>query len=374
MHDQPINSDFTDPDETQASEEFAQLLEESAATETSEPNPGDKVTGTIVRIDPNETFVDIGSRSELALPTSEIVDADGHPRFEVGASITAYVVKHDHELSLTTALDGKDLGWQMLEQAAASGTPVEGKITATNKGGLSVDLGGKRGFCPFSQIDLRRVDDPDRFIGRKERFRILEMSPDGRNVVLSRRAVLEAERADQAQQTRDNLNVGAAFTGQVTRLVPYGAFVDIGGIEGLVHISQISHARVNDPSDALSEGQEVRVKVLELQNLGEGRNERISLSIKALAQDPWPATASSLEVGTDCEGTVTRLADFGAFVQIQPGVEGLIHISELANRRLLHPREVVGEGDVIAVRVLDVDLQRRRISLSRKQASDYDGD
>jgi small subunit ribosomal protein S1 len=253
--------------------------------------------------------------------------------------------------------------------------PVEGKITGTNKGGLSVELGGgKRGFCPFSQIDLRRVEDPERFLGRTERFKVLELGARGRNVVLSRRAILESERADLATRTRENVAVGAAFTGHVTRLVPYGAFVDIGGVEGLVHISQISHARVSDPAEALHEGQDVQVQILEIQNLGRGRDERISLSIKALAQDPWPATAGTLAVGSDVTGKVARLADFGAFVELIPGVEGLVHVSELASRRLVHPREVISEGDEITVRILEVDLQRRRISLSRKQAGDFQED
>ena len=156
--------------------------------------------------------------------------------------------------------------------------------------------------------------------------------------------------------------------------MPFGAFVDIGGVEGLVHISQISHQRVANPADVLREGQTVKVKVLEIQNLGGGRNERVSLSIKALASDPWPTTAASLVPGTDVNGKVTRLVDFGVFVELKPGIEGLIHISELANRRIVHPREVVNEDDEIAVRVLDVDVSRRRISLSLKQAGDYEGD
>jgi small subunit ribosomal protein S1 len=375
MHDQPINHDFADADDTPDSTEFAQLLDASPEATPAEPRPGDKVTGTIVRMDQAETFVDIGSRSELPIATAELLDLEGKPHYEVGATITAYVVDRGGDLGLTTALDGKDVAWKMLEEAVASGMPVEGKITGTNKGGLSVELGGgKRGFCPFSQIDLRRVEDPERFLGRTERFRILELGARGRNVVLSRRAILEAERADLAATTREHLAVGAAFTGRVTRLVPYGAFVDIGGVEGLVHISQISHARVSDPAEVLSEGQDVQVQILELQNLGRGRDERISLSIKALAQDPWPASAGSLAVGSDVVGKVARLADFGAFVELTPGVEGLVHVSELSNRRLMHPREAVNEGDEITVRIIEVDLQRRRISLSRKQADDYQDD
>jgi small subunit ribosomal protein S1 len=375
MHDEPINSDYADPEDAQGSAEFAQLLDAAPEATPTEPKPGDKVTGTIVRMDDAETFVDIGSRSELPIATAELLDLEGKPHYAVGDTLTAYVIDRGGDLGLTTAFDGKDLAWSMLEEAVASGVPVEGKITGTNKGGLSVELGGgKRGFCPFSQIDLRRVEDPERFLGRTERFRILELGARGRNVVLSRRAILEAERADLATTTRERLVVGAAFTGHVTRLVPYGAFVDIGGVEGLVHISQISHARVSDPAEVLREGQDVQVQVLELQNLGRGREERISLSIKALAQDPWPATAESLAVGSDVPGKVVRLADFGAFVELIPGVEGLVHVSELSSRRIMHPREAVSEGDEITVRIVDVDLQRRRISLSRKQAGDFQDD
>ena len=242
------------------------------------------------------------------------------------------------------------------------------------KGGFSVDLDGTRAFCPFSQIDIRRADDPDIFVGQTYQFKILELSEDGRNIVVSRRALLQADRESQANATRESLTLGDNLEGVITRLVPFGAFVDIGGIEGLVHISQISHQRVGDPSDVLKEGQTVQVKVLEIQNLGLGRSERISLSIKALATDPWPETASSMVPGQDVSGRVTRLVDFGVFVELQPGVEGLIHISELANRRIIHPREVLNEDEEINIRILDVDLDRRRISLSLKQASDYEGE
>ena len=237
-----------------------------------------------------------------------------------------------------------------------------------------MDLGGTRAFCPFSQIDLRRADDPTVFVGKEYEFKILELSDDGRNIVVSRRALLQEQREESASATRNNLKLGNACEGVVTRLVPFGAFVDIGGLEGLVHISQISHQRVGHPGDVLKEGQEVKVKVLEIQNLGMGRSERISLSMKALASDPWPETAQSLVPGTDVTGRVTRLVDFGVFVELQPGIEGLVHISELANRRIIHPREVLNEDEEIEIRILDVDLDRRRISLSRRQSANYDED
>jgi len=355
-------------------EEFADLLAQSEESTPTEAKPGDQLTGKIVQIGDHECFVDCGLRNELPISTAELRNDEGELQYEVGQEITAHVQKAQDGLKLTLALNLKDAGREALEKAYHAGTPVEGKVGQTNKGGFSIDLGGVRAFCPYSQIDVRRIDDPTEYVGRTLQFRILELSEDGRNVVVSRRALVEAERREMAEKTRASLAHGDELDGEVTRLVPFGAFVDIGGIEGLVHISQISHQRVNDPSDVLSEGQQVRVKVLEVQNLGGGRSERISLSIKALARDPWPTHADSLQPGTDVEGTVTRLVDFGVFVEIVSGVEGLIHISELANRRVIHPREILNEGERVNVRILDVDLNRRRISLSLRQAADYDAD
>lgn len=354
--------------------EFADLLAASTASEPSEPKPGDKITGTIIQIDEHDAFVDCGTRNELAISTAELKNADGELQYEVGQEITAHVQKGKDGLQLTLAVNLRHAGGEALREAFESETPVEGKVGQTNKGGFSIDLGGVRAFCPYSQIDVRRVDDPTEFVGHSYQFKILEVSDDGRNVVVSRRALLEQERREQGAHTRESIQQGNVMQGTVTRLVPFGAFVDIGGVEGLVHISQISHQRVNDPVDVLNEGQQVQVKILEIQNLGQGRSERISLSIKALAKDPWPTTATNLNPGEDIEGKVTRLVDFGVFVELVPGIEGLIHISELANRRVIHPREILNEGDTVNVRVLDVDLNRRRISLSLRQTADYDGD
>jgi small subunit ribosomal protein S1 len=357
------------------SEEFAELFENTpAAAEPAEARPGDKVTGTIVQMGDKDAFVDCGMRNELPIAVAELKDEEGNLQYNTGDQVTAHVQKGPEGLKLTLAVKLKDAGRKALEDAYTNGTPVEGKVGQTNKGGFAIDLGGVRAFCPYSQIDIRRADNPEEFVGQTYQFKILELSEDGKNVVVSRRALLQADREAQADKTREDIALGDVLEGVVTRLVPFGAFVDLGGIEGLVHISQISHQRVGDPSDVLREGQEVKVKVLELQNLGMGRSERISLSMKALASDPWPDTAGSLQPGTDVNGRVTRLVDFGVFVELLPGIEGLIHISELANHRIIHPREVLNEDEDISVRILDVDLDRRRISLSRKQASDYEGD
>jgi len=382
MHDDPINHEFQDDqdlpqtEENGENEDFGQMLAESEETR-SEPKVGEQVTGRVVQITPGEVFVDVGARTELPMSADELRDPEGQLTVGEGDEVSGYVAKSADGLVLTRTLNAKDAGaeaMKVLQDAMQAGVPVEGKVTATNKGGFTVDLGGKRGFCPYSQMDLRRIEDPEPYVDTTQRFKILEISDDGRNIVLSRRALLQDEREEAAQSTRDALEQGAQFTGHVTRLMPYGAFVDIGGMEGLVHISQISHQRINDPGDVLTEGQEVHVEVVEIQNPGEGRRERISLSMKTLASDPWPSDAAAFAVGSDVEGTVTRLVDFGAFVELAAGIEGLIHISELSERRLLHPREVLNEGDTISVRVLDVDNNRRRISLSRRQSAEYPGD
>jgi len=364
---QPLN-------ESEDSAEFAAMLAAEGSATTKTAKAGDQATGVIIQIGKADAFVDCGLRLELPIAVSELCNADGELAFEVGDQITAHVAAGPNGLKLTRALQLRDTDTEALHAAFAAGTPLAGKVGSTNKGGFSVDLGGVRAFCPFSQIDIRRADDPTVFVGQSLTFVILELSDDGRNVVVSRRALLQAERETEAQATRAAIGLGVELDGIVTRLVPFGAFVDIGGIEGLVHISQVSHQRVNDPADVLHEGQTIKVKVLEIQSLGQGKSERISLSIKALAPDPWPKAAAALEPGSEVSGTVSRLVDFGVFVELQPGVEGLIHISELANRRIIHPREVLNEGETVSVRILEVDLQRHRISLSLRQSSTYEGD
>jgi len=372
--DPPTSPEVTTSDDTADSAEFAALLAADAARQIPEPRPGEEVSGTLIQIGEVDSFVDCGGRHELPIATAELRLDDGSLPHKVGDTIKAHVHKSGDELRLTLSLKLRGQDIAVLERAFADRTPVEGTVKQTNKGGFTVDLAGMRAFCPFSQIDLYRVENPESFIGRKLPFRIIELSESGRNIVVSRRILLQEEREGIAAETRQNLGLGDVIEGKVTRLAPFGAFVDIGGLEGLVHISQISHRRVQDTASVLRVGQEIKVKVLEIQNLGEGRRERISLSMKALTDDPWPESAQELQVGSEVTGTVTRLTDFGAFVELKPGVEGLVHISELANRRILHPRDVVQEGQELPVRILDVDLNRRRISLSLKQSTQWEGD
>jgi small subunit ribosomal protein S1 len=256
-----------------------------------------------------------------------------------------------------------------LSQAFSHGIPVEGTVKKVTKGGVEVSVGGVRAFCPISQLDIRYVEEPEEYVDQRFTFRIVRFEEGkGRspNVVLSRRALLEEEKKKRAEEARARLKEGSVVKGTVTSLAKYGAFVDLGGLEGLLHISELGYGRVEHPGDVLAEGQEIEVQVLKIEEAREGEgNERISLSRRALLQDPWQVEAALLGPGTRRQGTVLRLQPFGAFVELAPGVDGLLHISELAvERHVDHPREVLKVGESVEVTVKSVDLERRRISLS----------
>ncbi len=345
--------------------EFARMLaEQEQSAETPEPESGDQVTGKIVQLEGELAFVDFGGRSELPIETNELKDAEGNFTHEVGDEITAYVTGDgtDRRLTISHKVQGRDT--TMIEEALESGMPLNGTVRETNKGGFVVDIGGHRAFCPISQIDDRYVEDPQPYVGRSLEFRVIEFSEGGRRLVVSRRALLKEDRERRAVETRRTLAPGDVYDGVVTRIMPFGAFVDIGGVEGLVHVSEISFERVQHPGDVLAPDQEVKVKVVDVQNLGQGRNERVSLSLRALATDPWSKAPNRYAAGIETTGKVTGLADFGAFVELEPGIQGLIHISEISDVRIEHPGDVLHEGQEINVRVLEFDQERKRISLS----------
>jgi small subunit ribosomal protein S1 len=254
-----------------------------------------------------------------------------------------------------------------LAQAAELGIPVEGVVTEVVKGGVSVDVAGVRGFCPASQIDARFVDDLAIYVGQRLTFRVTRY--EARNLVLSRRALVEEQKEKLAVETRKRLTPGAVLRGKVVGFKPFGAFVDLGGIEGMLHVSELGFSRVDKPEDVLRLGQEIDVAVLEIKPGDKG--ERISLSLKSLANDPWHDATAGLSEGTRVKGAITRMQPFGAFVEIAPDVEGLLHISELgAGRRINHPKEVVSIGQQVEAVVLSIDHERRRISLSMASSSD----
>jgi small subunit ribosomal protein S1 len=349
-------------------EDFAAMLAESergAPRAKKRPRIGDQITGKVISIGKDALFVDVGGKAEGQLERGEVSDPEGKLLVKLGNTIDARVIADaGGVLTLRVKLGRGPEARAELQQAQELGIPVEGVVTEVVKGGVTVDVAGVRGFCPASQLDVRFIDDLSIYIGQRLTFRITRYEP--RNLVLSRRALLEEDNARRAVETRKKLEPGAVLRGKVVGFKPFGAFIDLGGIEGMLHISELGYARVERPEDALSLGQELDVAVLKVEPAAKGdKSERISLSLKALATDPWRDAAASLVEGSRVRGKITRLSQFGAFVEIAPGVEGLVHISELgAGRRINHPKEVVSVGQDVEAVVLSVDHDRRRIGLS----------
>lgn len=332
---------------------------------------GEVVEGVVVSIGASEVFVDLGAKSEGAIDKKELLDGEGQLTVAVGDQVKAYVVSLEPELILSHTMGRAQLEREALQDAYDLGVPVEGRVSAVNKGGVEVELAGTRAFCPVSQLDLGYCADPAALVGQRLQFRITRYAEDGRNIVLSRRALLQEAQQEAAEATRAELQVGAEFLGEVKTLQPFGAFVDIGGLQGLVHISEISHSRIEDPSEVLSVGQQVRVKVMKIERDPKNpQRERIGLSMRALLGDPWEEGVRAIKVEDVVSGRVVRLQPFGAFVEILPGVDGLIHISELSDRRVRQPSEVVQVGETVQVKVLAIDVPARRISLSLRAALD----
>jgi small subunit ribosomal protein S1 len=340
-----------------------------------EINEGQVVHGTVVRVDKDEVLVDIGYKSEGVIPTAELsIRRSVNPADEVavGEEIDALVLtKEDAEgrLILSKKRARFELAWKRIEAAAESGEPVDGRVIEVVKGGLILDL-GVRGFLPASLVDIRRVQDLDEFLGQELRCKVIELNRSRNNVVLSRRAVLEEERKDQRQRILDKLNPGDVVEGQISNIVDFGAFVDLDGMDGLIHISELSWSHVNHPSEVLEIGQTVNVKVLDIDR----ERQRISLGLKQTQADPWQQVLEAYKEGDVVDGKVTKVVTFGAFVEILPGVEGLVHISELAQHHVENPREVVSQGQDVKVLILEVDAERRRLSLSMKRVDGDDGD
>jgi small subunit ribosomal protein S1 len=332
---------------------------------------GEVVSGRVVRIDNDEVLVDIGYKSEGVIPSNELSirkNVDPHDEVEMGEEVDALVLTkedQDGRLIMSKKRARFEKAWRRIEAAAESGEPVEGTVIEVVKGGLIIDL-GVRGFLPASLVDIRRVPDLDQYMSTKIECKVIELNRSRNNVVLSRRAVLEEERKEQRQEILDALQPGLVVEGQISNIVDFGAFVDLNGIDGLIHISELSWSHVNHPSEILNIGDEVQVKVLDIDR----DRQRISLGLKQTQEDPWQRVVDTYRVGDELEGAVTKVVTFGAFVEILDGVEGLVHISELANHHVENPREVVAPGDVVRVRVLEIDSERRRLSLSVKRVED----
>src|SRR3954451_20096497 len=329
---------------------------------------GDVVSGKVVRIDKDEVLVDIGYKSEGVIPSNELSirkSANPEDEVELGEEVDALVLTkedQDGRLILSKKRARFEKAWRRIEAAAESGEPVKGTVIEVVKGGLIIDL-GVRGFLPASLVDIRRVPHLDEYLGQEIECKVIELNRSRNNVVLSRRAVLEEERKEVRQQILDRLQPGIIVEGKISNIVDFGAFVDPDGIDGLIHISELSWSHVNHPEEILSIGDTVQVKVLDIDR----ERQRISLGLKQTQEDPWQRVVDTYNVGDELEGTVTKVVAFGAFVEILEGVEGLVHISELAQQHVENPREVVQPGDEVKVKILEIDSERRRLSLSIKR-------
>lgn len=368
----PDNQPGETPDsvlQEEEQEDFTALFEASQNRQDTRIQTDSKIEGTVVSIGSEWIFVDIGGKTEGAIAREELLDKSGELTVQVGDTIHAYVVSTKAGEILLSVKMTAAASEDAIRGAHRSGVPVEGLVTAERKGGYSVTVLGKQAFCPYSQIDVQSGGNPSEYIGNKFAFRIAEYSDRGRNIVLSRRALLDEERRQMAKELQKTLRPGDEVQGTVRKLAPFGAFVDIGGVEGLIPMSELAWFRVNDASDILTTGESVTVRVLDL----DWANNRISLSLKQTTEDPWTAAAGRYPEDTVLEGTVTKLMNFGAFVQLEPGVEGLIHISNLgAGRRINHPKEVVSEGERVEVRIISVDQASHRIGLELRHPAGED--
>jgi len=326
---------------------------------------GDIVEGDVVRIDKDEVLVDIGYKSEGLIPSNELSirkGADPHDIVELGQHVEALVLQKedpDGRLILSAKRAAFEKAWNRVQESYEEQRTVEGPVIEVVKGGLIIDI-GLRGFLPASLVDIRRVRNLEAFLGDKLECKVIELNRSRNNVVLSRRAVLEEERKEERDRILTSLQEGDIVEGTVSNLVDFGAFVDLEGIDGLIHISELSWNHVDHPSEVVEVGEKVKVKVLEVDR----ERERISLGLKQTRKDPWQEIVERVSVGEQIPGRVTKLVSFGAFVEVAEGVEGLIHISELAEHHVETPDEIVRSGDEVDARIIDVDARRRRLSLS----------
>jgi len=352
---------------------FADLLDSYRVEMREDLQVGDKVKGEIISIGRDTVFIDTGTKTDGAVEKEELLDDNGELPFKEGDQVELYVVSvSESEVRLSKAISGSG-GLNLLRDAFEGAIPVQGKVKELCKGGFLVEMMQRRAFCPGGQMDVHFVEDPDDYVGKEYQFLITQFEEHGKNIVVSRRELLERELKKARQEFYETLAIGAQLEGRVTRLKPFGAFVELfPGIEGMVHLSELSWSRVERPDDVLKVGESVTVKVIGIEE-GEGSGQvKIGLSIKEVTGDPWDTVEERFREGDEATGTVTRCADFGAFVEIAPGIEGLVHISEMSYRkRVLKPEDVVKPGDSVHVIVREVDASRRRISLSIR---DVEGD
>ena len=344
-------------------EDFAAMFE--ASVKNRRVSRGQTIEGTIVAIGPDTSLVNVGGKGEAVIETADLRDHENDLEFAVGDRIQAIVVGTNKGITLSRKGIRGAATLRQLEDAYEARLSVEGKVEADVKGGYEVRIAGQRGFCPFSQIDTIRTADPAQHVGKTYAFRIIEFKDGGKNLVVSRRTLLEEEQKAGAVELRKSIAVGSVVTGRVASVREFGAFVDLGaGVQGLLHVSEMGWSRVTDPSSVVKVGEEITVRVLRI----EADGERIALGLKQLMADPWVAAAASYEVGQVKTGRITRIADFGAFVELEPGVEALAHFSTFApTGRADAWAKSIAVGQTAPFEVLAIDLDKKRIGVGMVQ-------
>ncbi len=372
QEDKGLN-DSNDEGVSGESEDFSALYESYSAGIIGQLQVGDKISGEIIAIGHDAVFLDTGTKVDGVVDKKELLDAKGQFPYTLGDRLELFVVvAGEGEIKLSKALSGMG-GRQMLMDAFRNRIPVEGRVTGICKGGFDVEVMKQRAFCPLSQMDVKYVETPEGYVGQTHLFYISQLEEKGRNIVISRRKLLEQERQKARQDFFDALSTGTVLSGTVSRLMPYGAFVElIPGVEGMVHISELNWSRLDNPAEAVNTGDRIDVKVIGIDATAGTGSEKISLSVKQLLADPWESAGDRIQPGDIINGRVRRCAPFGVFVEIEPGIEGLVHISEMSYvKRVLKPEDIVSPGDQVTVMVKTFDEDKRRVSLSIRDA---DGD
>lgn len=347
-------------DDLPEEEDFESMLE--ASLQPIVFKEGETVEGRVVSVGKEVAFVDVGGKGEATIDLEELVDPDGNIDVQIGDIVQGVVVSTRGGLKLSHKLARGAATRKQLDEAYRAGLPVEGRVEKAIKGGFEVRVGGQRAFCPISQIDNAFTEDPSIHEGQAYTFRIVEFRGDGKDLVVSRRAILEEEQREIAEEIRSTIVPGADLPGRVVSVRPYGAFVDLGGdIQGLVHVSEMGWSRIANPATVVQPGDEVTVRVLNVDD----EKGKISLGLKQLQADPWTAAGDTYEAGQQLMGTVTRIADFGAFVELEPGIEGLAHVSTFPpSGKRDGWKSAVKPGEAVAVEILSVDLERKRIGVA----------
>jgi len=357
------NNNKEEPEkEAPEQEDFAQLFEESL----KQPKVGQFIKGKVVNVTGDSVMVDIGYKAEGVVPIREFLDKDGNPVVEVGQEISVMVVRWEDEkgyVALSKSRADELKTFDELEEAGRRNAKVKGRITRAVNGGFYVDIKGVTAFLPNSQVDLKPVKDPASVEGKEFEFRVIKFSRPKQNVIVSRRVILEEERDTKRKATLERIKEGDEVEGVVKNVTDYGAFMDLGGVDGLVHLSDMSWGKVTNPSQIVKIGDRVKVKVLKYDQAAN----KISLGMKQVMPDPWASVKDKYPAGSKVEGRVTSVAEYGAFVEMEPGLEGLVHISEMSWTKVKHPSQKLKSGDRVTVMVLDADPQTRRISLGLKQ-------